>query len=77
MQKEKKKDCFSGNRICWNEFCLFYVVIWWMRQLVLIDVNKEKAIGEAMDLQHGLPYAQHKIDIKAGDYDECKMPILL
>ena len=41
-------------------------------ELVLIDVDKEKAIGEAMDLQHGLPYARGKMSIKAGDYSECK-----
>lgn len=26
-------------------------------ELVLIDANREKAEGEAMDLSHGLPYA--------------------
>ena len=41
-------------------------------ELVLIDVDKEKAIGEAMDLQHGLPYARGKMSIKAGDYSECR-----
>ena len=41
-------------------------------ELVLIDVNKDKIIGEEMDLSHGLPYAPHKMLIKAGDYDECK-----
>ena len=41
-------------------------------ELVLIDVNHEKAIGEAMDLQHGLPYARGKMDIRAGGYEECK-----
>ena len=41
-------------------------------ELVLIDVNKDKIIGEEMDLSHGLPYAPHKMVIKAGDYDECK-----
>lgn len=41
-------------------------------ELVLIDVDKEKAIGEAMDLQHGLPYARGKMNIKAGDYTECR-----
>ncbi|XMB85159.1 L-lactate dehydrogenase [Mycoplasmatota bacterium WC44] len=40
--------------------------------LVLIDANKEKAIGEAMDLNHGLAFASKKIDIYAGDYTECK-----
>ena len=41
-------------------------------ELVLIDVNKDKTIGEEMDLSHGLPYAPQKMKIKAGDYDECK-----
>ncbi len=41
-------------------------------ELVLIDVNKEKAIGEAMDLQHGLPYARHKLIVRAGEYADCK-----
>lgn len=40
-------------------------------ELVLIDVNKDKIIGEEMDLSHGLPYAPQKMEIKAGDYSEC------
>lgn len=43
-----------------------------INELVLIDVMKEKAIGEAMDLAHGIPCAPARIDIKAGEYDECK-----
>ena len=43
-----------------------------VEELVLIDINKDKTIGEEMDLSHGLPYAPHKMEIKAGDYDECK-----
>ena len=26
-----------------------------IEELVLIDINKDKAIGEAMDMSHGLP----------------------
>ncbi|MGB4984428.1 MAG: L-lactate dehydrogenase [Erysipelotrichaceae bacterium] len=40
-------------------------------ELVLVDVAKEKAEGEAMDLSHGLPYSRSKIRIKAGDYSDC------
>lgn len=43
-----------------------------VNELVLIDVLKEKAEGEAMDLAHGLSCAPSRIDIKAGDYNECK-----
>lgn len=41
-------------------------------ELVLIDKNKEKAEGEAMDLNHTLAYLPIKVDIKAGDYFDCK-----
>ena len=43
-----------------------------IQELVLIDIDKNKTIGEEMDLSHGLPYAPQKMVIKAGDYDECK-----
>lgn len=39
-------------------------------ELVLIDVNHEKAIGDASDLSHGLPFVG-KIEIGAGDYQDC------
>ena len=41
-------------------------------ELVLVDIDKDKTIGEQMDLSHGLPFAPQKMVIKAGDYDECK-----
>lgn len=41
-------------------------------EIVLIDIDFEKARGEAMDLAHGLPYSPKKMAIKAGDYSECK-----
>ncbi|HHU60206.1 TPA: L-lactate dehydrogenase, partial [bacterium] len=40
-------------------------------ELVLIDVNHDKAIGEALDLSHALPFAPSKIRIKAGNYEDC------
>ena len=36
-------------------------------ELVLIDANRQKAEGEAMDLSHGVPYTS-SMDIYAGDY---------
>ena len=43
-----------------------------VNELVLIDIDKDKTIGEEMDLSHGLPFAPQKMVIKAADYDECK-----
>lgn len=42
-----------------------------MDELVLIDANKEKAVGDALDMNHGLPFLG-KADIWAGTYEDCK-----
>ena len=41
-------------------------------EIVLIDNNKEKAIGEAMDLSHGILYASSLSKIYAGEYKDLK-----
>ncbi len=38
-------------------------------EIVLIDVNKNKSEGEAMDLEHGLSFAK-QARIWAGDYQK-------
>ena len=38
-------------------------------EMVLIDVNKKKAEGEAMDLSHGVPFTR-PIEVYAGDYPD-------
>ena len=43
-----------------------------VNELVLIDLNKDKIEGEVMDLNHCLAFAPSKIDIKVGDYSDCK-----
>ena len=40
-------------------------------ELVLIDINSEKAMGEAMDLNHCQAYSPSKIKITVGDYNDC------
>lgn len=38
-------------------------------EMVLIDVDKNRAEGEAMDISHGVPFAR-QMKIYAGDYDD-------
>lgn len=40
-------------------------------EMVLIDVNREKAEGEALDISHGLPFAK-PMQIYAGDYRDAE-----
>ena len=44
----------------------------YVNELVLIDVNHEKAQGDAMDLNHCLAFAPSKIKIYAGEYQDAK-----
>lgn len=39
-------------------------------ELVLIDVFKDKASGEAMDINHGLPFLG-QMSVYSGDYSDC------
>ncbi|WNF37767.1 L-lactate dehydrogenase [Bacillaceae bacterium IKA-2] len=40
-------------------------------EMVLIDLNKAKAEGDAMDLNHGMPFGS-PMKIWAGDFSDCK-----
>lgn len=37
------------------------------RQIVLVDLNKQRAMAEADDIQHAVPFA-HPMHVQAGDY---------
>lgn len=41
-------------------------------ELVLIDVNEAKSVGEAMDLNHGMPFAPSPINVWSGSYQDCE-----
>ncbi|WP_128895894.1 L-lactate dehydrogenase [Longirhabdus pacifica] len=41
-----------------------------MTELVLIDYNKDKAYGDALDMNHGLPFVG-QTNVYAGDYSDC------
>ena len=48
-------------------FCLMQSGLF--SEMVLIDADKDKAEGEALDIAHGIPFVGH-VDIYAGDYDD-------
>ena len=41
-------------------------------ELVLIDIDKKRAQGEAMDLNHGLAFSHSSMKIYAGEYSDLK-----
>lgn len=69
---EKSKVVIVGTGFVGMSYAYALVNQGTVEELVLIDINHEKAVGEAMDLNHGLAFAPRKMTIRAGDYSECK-----
>ncbi|MBW7476362.1 L-lactate dehydrogenase [Paenibacillus oenotherae] len=42
-----------------------------MDELVLIDANQAKAVGDALDMNHGLPFLG-RVRVWAGTYEDCR-----
>ena len=40
-------------------------------EIILVDVDQKKASGEALDIQHGIPYMGTS-SVREGDYSDCK-----
>lgn len=41
-------------------------------EILMIDINKEKALGEVMDLNHCIEYLNRNTKVRVGSYEECK-----
>ncbi|MBL4933567.1 MULTISPECIES: L-lactate dehydrogenase [Clostridium] len=40
-------------------------------EIIMIDINHEKALGEAMDLSHCIEYLDQHTKVRAGSYEDC------
>lgn len=41
-------------------------------EILMIDLNKEKALGEVMDLNHCIEYLNRNTKVRVGSYEECE-----
>lgn len=69
---EKSKVVIVGTGFVGMSYAYALVNQGAVEELILIDIDFNKAEGEAMDLNHGLAFAPRKMSIRAGDYSECK-----
>ena len=67
----KPKVAIVGAGFVGSTFAYSLLIHGIVSQMVVIDVNKERAEGEVMDLNHGLPFA-NPVKIGAGDYSDCQ-----
>lgn len=40
-------------------------------EIIMIDINREKALGEVMDLRNTIKYLDRNVKIKVGTYEDC------
>lgn len=65
-----KKVAIVGTGFVGSSYAYSLVNQGTVSELVLIDLNRERAEGEAQDLNHGVPFGS-PMKIKAGDYSDC------
>lgn len=71
MRNDKRKIALIGTGMVGMSYAYALLNQNVCDELVLIDVNKERAAGEAMDLNHGLAFSGSNMKIYAGSYSDC------
>ncbi len=71
MRADKRKVALVGTGMVGMSYAYSMLNQSVCDELVLIDINKKKAEGEAMDLNHGLAFSASNMRIYAGDYRDC------
>ncbi len=71
MKDEKQKVVLIGTGFVGMSYAYALLNQNLCNELALIDINKDKARGEAMDLNHGLAFAGSNMRIYEADYDTC------
>lgn len=71
MEKDAKKVALVGTGMVGMTYAYAMLNQNGCDEMILIDINKERVIGESMDLNHGLPFAPSAMKIYAGDYSDC------
>ncbi len=68
--KQTSKIVLIGSGVVGSTFAYTVLLMGLAHELVIIDVNRDKAEGDVLDLNHGLMLA-HPMKIKVGDYADC------
>lgn len=70
MRADKRKVALIGTGMVGMSYAYALLNQSVCDELVLIDVNKKRAEGEAMDLNHGLAFSGSNMKIYAGEYED-------
>ncbi|MFR3728176.1 L-lactate dehydrogenase [Lacrimispora sp.] len=71
MRTDKRKVALVGTGMVGMSYAYSMLNQGVCDELVLIDINRKRAEGEAMDLNHGLAFSGSHMKIYAGEYKDC------
>ena len=71
MNNDNRKVALIGTGMVGMSFAFALTNHNLCNELVLIDLDKEKAEGEAMDLNHGMAFSPARMLIYSGEYADC------
>ena len=71
MELDRKKVVLIGAGLVGMSFAYAALNQSLCDELVLVDINQQRAEGEAMDLNHGLAFSSSHMRIQAGTYQDC------
>lgn len=71
MTREKRKVVIIGTGFVGMSYAYAMLNQSICDELVLVDIDKKRAEGEAMDLNHGLAFSGGNMRIYAGEYTDC------
>lgn len=72
MKKTSRKVVIVGTGFVGTSIAYAMINQGVANELVLIDINQEKAEGEALDLLDGMAWGEKNVSVWSGTYEECQ-----
>ncbi|MDP4145446.1 MAG: L-lactate dehydrogenase [Bacillota bacterium] len=71
MKISKRKVVIVGCGLVGSSTAFSLVTQGICDEVLMIDINKEKALGEVLDLRDSIQYLSHNVKVKVGTYADC------
>ncbi|ADL52400.1 L-lactate dehydrogenase [Clostridium cellulovorans] len=71
MKISKRKVVIVGCGLVGSSTAFSLVTQGICDEILMIDINKEKALGEVLDLRDSIQYLSHNVKVKVGTYADC------
>jgi len=72
MELHRTKVVLIGAGMVGMSFAYTVIAQGICSELLILDIDEEMAYGEALDLQHAIPFFSKNTSVSSGDYSDCK-----